>query len=327
MSAIRKQQSQFVVEVSHPSVVAIRPPPSHRPRPDRGCNRAMIRLEDPLFVNRSIHGFQFAAGMALGGSRSHLGSWRAWPGPSGARRRNVSNCGRSFDDRNVWRRAWQAARRGRPRSPQPTDGNPVDRSALAARIGPDDESFEGLVEEVDRLEGIVARLLQFSRADAQDLLPSNLNHVISEVARLTLSQADGQEVQIKLDLDPELPNILMAPPRSFRCSGTCQSTHSRRCPTGEHFSFQPGPTRSRVLSKPRFQIQGPGLDPGSAAHLFEPFYTHEGRRDWLGTRDRPRNRAWPTAATSGPRLMSWEGAVRFDAADSDAKSPGDGFDG
>ena len=46
------------------------------------------------------------------------------------------------------------------------------------------------VHEVDRLEEIVSRLLQFSRADAQDLAPGDLNAVLAEAARLARGPAE-----------------------------------------------------------------------------------------------------------------------------------------
>ena len=66
--------------------------------------------------------------------------------------------------------------------------------------------------EADRLEGIVARLLHFSKADAQDLAPGPLNEVVAEVARLTRGPAEAQGVGVELDLAPGLPPVAMAPP-------------------------------------------------------------------------------------------------------------------
>ena len=56
-------------------------------------------------------------------------------------------------------------------------------------LGLDDECFDDLIDEVDRLEEIVSRLLQFSRADAQDLTPGDLNVVAAEAARLAEDRA------------------------------------------------------------------------------------------------------------------------------------------
>ena len=76
----------------------------------------------------------------------------------------------------------------------------------------DSESLDGLVHEVDRLEEIVSRLLQFSRTDAQDLVPGDLNTVVADAARLATGVAELNHIQIAMDLDPDLPPVAMAPP-------------------------------------------------------------------------------------------------------------------
>ena len=72
-------------------------------------------------------------------------------------------------------------------------------------VGLDDESLGGLVHEVDRLEEIVSRLLQFSRADAQQLAPGDLNSVLAEAARLAAGPAESNACGIEVELDPESP--------------------------------------------------------------------------------------------------------------------------
>ena len=66
---------------------------------------------------------------------------------------------------------------------------------------------------MDRLEEIVSRLLQFSRADAQDLVPGDLNAVVAEAARLASRLRPLHEgFDVEVDLDPDLPPVAMAPP-------------------------------------------------------------------------------------------------------------------
>lgn len=281
-AAIRKQQSQFVVEVSHPSVVAIRTSPVTIRGRIVAATWAMIRLEDPLFVNRSIHGFQFAAGMALGGIALSFGLM------AGLARTVRRQAAEREQLQTELRRSERLAALGKLLAGvahevrNPLTGIRSTVQLWQRGIGPDDESFEGLVEEVDRLEGIVARLLQFSRADAQDLLPSNLNHVISEVARLTSSQADGQGVQIKLDLDPELPNILMAPPAIVQVFRNLSVNALQAMPHGGTLLLSTRTDASAGVVEAQVVDTGPGLTPEVRAHLFEPFYTTKAGGTGLG---------------------------------------------
>jgi signal transduction histidine kinase len=66
---------------------------------------------------------------------------------------------------------------------------------------------------VDRLDEIVSRLLQFSRADAQELAPGDLNAVLTEAARLASGPAEAKGILVEVELDAHLQDY-------FKCRGT-----------------------------------------------------------------------------------------------------------
>ena len=117
-------------------------------------------------------------------------------------------------------------------------------------VGLDEESLGGLVHEVDRLEEIVSRLLQFSRADAQDLVPGDLNGVLAEAARLAAGPAEARGVRVEVDLDPGLPPAAMAAPallQVFRnlTTNAVQAMPIGRDPPPVDAAGSVPPTRSR----------------------------------------------------------------------------------
>ncbi|AGA26687.1 two-component system sensor histidine kinase NtrB [Singulisphaera acidiphila] len=281
-AAIRKKQSLFVVEVSQPSLVAIRTAPVLVRDQVVAATWTMIRLEDPLFLNRSIQGYQLAAGLALGGIALSL---VLMAGLAGTVRRQAAE---REQLQTELRRSERLAALGKLLAGvahevrNPLAGIRSTVQLWQRGIGPDTESFEGLVDEVDRLEGIVARLLHFSRADAQDLMPSNLNEVVTEVARLSSANAEAQGVTVELDLDPELPVILMAPPAIVQVFRNLSTNALQAMPGGGTLRLS---TRTDVLAgvvEAQVADTGPGLSPEVLAHLFEPFYTTKAGGTGLG---------------------------------------------
>ncbi|WP_406696019.1 ATP-binding protein [Singulisphaera sp. Ch08] len=281
-AAIRKKQSLFIVEVSQPSLVAIRTAPVAVRGQVVAATWTMIRLEDPLFLNRSIQGYQLAAGLALGGIALSLVLMaelaRTVRRQAAEREQLQTELRRSERLAALGKLLAGVAHEVR----NPLAGIRSTVQLWQRGIGPDAESFEGLVDEVDRLEGIVARLLHFSRADAQDLMPSDLNEVVAEVARLSSASAEAQGVTVELDLDPDLPPILMAPPAIVQVFRNLSTNALQAMPGGGTLRFS---TRTDVIAgvvEARVADTGPGLSPEVLAHLFEPFYTTKAGGTGLG---------------------------------------------
>ena len=146
-------------------------------RGDRvGATWVMTRLVDPLFVDRSSRGYQLAAGLALGGIAL---AFALTAGLARTVRRQAVERDRLQTE---LRRSERLAALGKLLAGVAHEvRNPLAGIRSTAQlwqrgvVGLDEESLGDLVHEVDRLEEIVSRLLQFSRADAQDLVPGDLN--------------------------------------------------------------------------------------------------------------------------------------------------------
>jgi signal transduction histidine kinase len=149
-------------------------------------------------------------------------------------------------------------------------------------VGLDEESLSGLVHEVDRLEEIVSRLLQFSRADAQDLIPGDLNAVVGEAARLAEGLAESQGIRLEVDLDRDLPQVAMARPALLQVFRNLTTNAVQAMAPGGtlRLSTRLDPFRQAVLAS--VEDNGPGLDPDVIGHLFEPFFTTKPEGTGLG---------------------------------------------
>lgn len=285
-AAIRKKQVLFSVEElegEHPATVAIRTAPLLSEGHPIGATWVMTRLLDPVFVDRSLQGYRLATGLALGGIAL---SFALTAGLAGTVRRQAAERERLQAE---LRRSERLAALGKLLAGVAHEvRNPLAGIRSTAQlwqrrvVGLDDESLQGLVHEVDRLDEIVSRLLQFSRADAQELAPGDLNAVVAEAARLAAGPAELKGVELEVELDPHVPLVAMAPPallQVFR-NLTNNAIHAMSGGGILRITTRWDPTRSAVIAD--LSDTGPGLAPDVIGHLFEPFFTTKPEGTGLG---------------------------------------------
>ncbi len=281
-AAIRRDEPRFVVEVVPPGTVAIRTAPVVVDGRVVAATWTMTRLVDPLFVDRSMQGYQLAAGLALGGIALALGLTaglaRTVSRQSAERGRLQAELRRSERLAAMGKLLAGVAHEVR----NPLAGIRSTVQLWRRGIGPDVESSDDLLSEVDRLDGIVGRLLQFSKADAQELFPADLNAVAAEVARLAQAAAEGQGIAVELALAAGLPPALMAPPGVVQVLRNLTANAIQAMPDGGliRISTRLDPARGRV--EVEVADTGPGLAPEALGHLFEPFYTTKPSGTGLG---------------------------------------------
>ncbi|MFQ5600639.1 MAG: ATP-binding protein [Candidatus Krumholzibacteriia bacterium] len=73
----------------------------------------------------------------------------------------------------------------------------------------DREAVEVIVRETARLERILNDQLAFVRSARLQRAPTSLNALVQESRSLLRQQLDGRGVQVQVDLDPELPQVLL----------------------------------------------------------------------------------------------------------------------
>ena len=252
----------------------------------------ITRLVDPLFVDRSLQGYRLAAGLALGGIALAFG---LTAGLARTVRRQATERDRLQIE---LRRSERLAALGKLLAGVAHEvRNPLAGIRSTAQlwqrgvIGLDAESLGGLVHEVDRLEEIVSRLLQFSRADAQDLVPGDLNSVVAEAARLASATAATRGIQTQVDLDPDLWPVAMAPPALLQVFRNLTTNAIQAMSKGGtlHLTTRSDPARQAVLAV--VADTGPGLAPEATRPSVRAIFHDQGRGHRPGSGHRPGDRA------------------------------------
>ncbi|SIN98135.1 Signal transduction histidine kinase [Singulisphaera sp. GP187] len=284
-AAIRKKQVLFSVEElegERPVTVAIRTAPLVVDGRVVGASWVITRLVDPLFVDRSLQGYRWATGLALGGI---VLSFALTAGLARTVRRQAVERDRLQTD---LRRSERLAALGKLLAGVAHEvRNPLAGIRSTAQLWQrgfevDADSLGGLVDEVDRLEEIVSSLLQFSRADAQDLAPGDLNAVLAEAARLAAGPAELKGVRVEVELDPDLPPVAMAPPALLQVFRNLTTNAIHAMSTGGTLRLTTRRHPSRQAALAIVADTGPGLTPEVIGHLFEPFFTTKSEGTGLG---------------------------------------------
>jgi two-component system, NtrC family, sensor histidine kinase HydH len=285
-AAIRKKQALFSVEElagERPVTVAIRAAPVVVDGRVVGATWVMTRLIDPLFVDQSLRGYRLATGLALGGIAL---AFALTAGLARTVRRQAAERDRLQTD---LRRSERLAALGKLLAGVAHEvRNPLAGIRSTAQlwqrgvVGLDQESLGGLVHEVDRLEEIVSRLLQFSRADGQDLAPGDVNAVLAEAARLASGTAVAKGVLVEVELDPDLPQVAMSPSALLQVFRNLTTNALQAMTAGGTLRLSTRRELSRQTIEASVADTGPGLAPEALKHLFEPFYTTKAEGTGLG---------------------------------------------
>jgi nitrogen-specific signal transduction histidine kinase len=156
-------------------------------------------------------------------------------------------------------------------------------------IGGEDAEFVGvIVEEVNRLNGVVTAFLDYSRPLKQSFGPTDVNEVISRTVKLILNDFPSH-ISIALELEPALPRVdgdaeqlkqvlLNLVQNARQAIGEKPGSITIRTSKPERF----GDFRSPDAVEVQVLDDGPGIPTDAQTHIFVPFYTTKQKGTGLG---------------------------------------------
>ncbi len=138
---------------------------------------------------------------------------------------------------------------------------------------PNRENLEEVVRQTQRCRDIVRGLLEFSRQSRVSMEVADLNKILQDALALVSRQAQFFNVQLDMDLDPELPAV-MADRSEFQqvfiniLVNAVQAMQERGAITISTRGL-PAPGLVEV----RISDTGHGMPPEQVARIFDPFFT------------------------------------------------------
>jgi signal transduction histidine kinase/DNA-binding response OmpR family regulator len=127
-------------------------------------------------------------------------------------------------------------------------------------------------EEIERLMGLVAGILEFARPPQRELRTTNLNDIVERVLTLAGKYLQHRRVAVRRELSPDLPSIMVAPDELGQVFINLVLNAVDAMPEGGALHIS-----SRLAEDGRlavaFSDTGHGIPAELLDHVFEPFFS------------------------------------------------------
>ncbi|HEY7330919.1 MAG TPA: ATP-binding protein [Gemmataceae bacterium] len=155
---------------------------------------------------------------------------------------------------------------------------------LYQRLAParDPSMLDPILQNVDRLNALVSRLLFFVRTGHDERRPIDLNAIVQETLTLLRAQAESQGVMIQTELTPELPPLFGSAQALQQVVLNLATNALQAMPDGGKLLCRT--RRSESPSRVELWVAdtGSGIAAEEVPHLFEPFHTTRPEGTGLG---------------------------------------------
>jgi signal transduction histidine kinase len=139
---------------------------------------------------------------------------------------------------------------------------------------PNRENMKIVDQEINRIAGIVRRLLKFAKPGAEDIQPVQINQVLEELLALLRGQLFRRKIEVSAELAENLPEVSVSTDQIRQVFLNLIKNAEDAMPEGGKLTVR---TRYR---KGRVEIDvaddGCGIPPENVKNIFEPFFTTKG---------------------------------------------------
>lgn len=146
-----------------------------------------------------------------------------------------------------------------------------------------------LKRNIDRIVALTLNMLTYSRQRSIEPEVTRLGALVADCAQLLQGVCEARQVALLVDVDPELPPLLMDPTLMHQAlmnllTNAVEAVEARKGVVTVRVTYHPQPSAGRLegWSGPVAEIavidNGPGVPPDRQAWIFEPFNTTKGGR-------------------------------------------------
>jgi two-component system, NtrC family, sensor histidine kinase HydH len=143
------------------------------------------------------------------------------------------------------------------------------------------EYAEIMVKEVDRINNVVTNLLSFARPVKPDLVPTDLPELLDHTVRLVEEDARLRKINIRLSTSNGLKKIYVDDNQITQVMLNLILNALQAAEPGGNIDVGARAIDSSLL-KLSVEDDGPGIPPGTANKIFDPFYTTREKGTGLG---------------------------------------------
>jgi len=186
-----------------------------------------------------------------------------------------------------------------------------------------DETFQQIHAEADRLNRLVDDLQELSRVEARayqlDFRSLDVSSLLQTVTKRLASKAESKRISLDFELTPDLPSVLADEDRAIQVLTNLTGNALQYTPEGGKVTI----SAKRINGDVQFSVHdtGVGIPPEHLSHIFERFYrvdksrsrqsgggTSIRRRKWHRFDDctRPRRSTWRTHLGGVTRRRKWQ---------------------
>ncbi|RME31116.1 MAG: response regulator [Thermoflexia bacterium] len=145
------------------------------------------------------------------------------------------------------------------------------------------QEYLGMAQkEVERLIGIIQRMLDFYRPSQGAAVLSDVNRILLNALAIVEKRLQHSRIQLHVRLDENLPPVLAIPDQLTQVFLNILINAVEAMPEGGDLRVGSLLTEDGRWVLVAIRDSGPGLTPDQMAHLFEPFYTTKPSGTGLG---------------------------------------------
>jgi two-component system sensor histidine kinase HydH len=141
-----------------------------------------------------------------------------------------------------------------------------------------------IIEEVDRLNGVVSHFLNYAKPNSVNLREQNLNDIIDKAVDLIRASKVAEDITIKMDLHPQIPNLALDGEQLIQVILNIAFNAIDAMPNGGKLSMATAKVAAENTEAVEIVIRdtGKGILKEDIKNIFKPFFTTKERGVGLG---------------------------------------------